>query len=234
MVPMNSYVKDDLQMLESVQANRQHIVPMTYVIFATGVAPSRGQFRLDIPVFVFSRDVDYVGANFPTLEMHPNFLRQLNINVQGQRLGTQLVADMDSIIAQEFENELPVTITRTIISAASKAAIAYGLRQTVSDQNSWEALAIRLASAAYQVATNEADQRCWATLPKQFQIARFPTPVDRVIHLDDHLGSPAPVTLIPGKINVVFVRSIAPQAPMTIMQFSFGKGSSTWQTASRN
>ncbi|MFG0248321.1 MAG: COG3014 family protein [Phycisphaeraceae bacterium JB051] len=234
MVPSNRYVQDDLKMLEAIQANKQGITPMTYVIFATGVAPSRGEFRLDIPVFLFAKDVDYVGANFPTLQMHPNFLRQLNVNVQGQRYGTQLVADMDSIIAQEFENELPVTITRTIISAASKAAIAYGLRQTVKDQNSWEALAIRLAAGAYQVATNEADQRCWATLPKQFQVARFPTPSDRVIHLDDHAGSPAPVTLIPGKINVVFVRSIAPHTPMTIMQFSFGKGSSTWQTALNN
>lgn len=234
MVPGNEYVKQDLAMLESVQGNRQAITPMTYVIFATGTAPSRGEFRLDIPVFLFASDVDYVGANFPTLEMHGNYLRQLTINTQGQQYATQVIADMDSIITQEFNNELPVVITRTIISSASKAAIAYGLRQTVKDQNSWEALAIRVAAGAYQVATNEADLRCWASLPKQFQIARFPTPADRVIRLNDQQAGSIPVTLQPGLINVVYVRSIASFTPMTIMQFSFGKGSSTWQTALHN
>ncbi|HAI14425.1 MAG TPA: hypothetical protein DCM28_22160 [Phycisphaerales bacterium] len=234
MVPGNEYVQADHQMLEAIQGSRQSIQPMTYVIFATGTAPSRGEFRLDIPVFLVARDVDYVGANFPTLVMHNNYLPQLSVNVQGQRYSTKTVADMDSIVAQEFNNELPVVITRTIISSAAKAAIAYGLRQTVSNKDSWEALAIRLAAGAYQVATNEADLRCWASLPKQFQIARFATPTDRVIQLADQQAGSVPVTLEPGLINVVYVRSIAPFAPMTIMQFSFGKGSSTWQTASLN
>lgn len=234
MVPGNEYVKQDLAMLEAIGGNHQSVEPMTYVIFATGTAPSRGEFRLDIPVFLFAKDVDYVGANFPTLLMHGNYLPQLSINVQNQRYTTQVIADMDSIVTREFNNELPVVITRTIISSAAKAAMTYGLRQTVKDQNSWEALAIRLAAGAYQVATNEADLRCWSSLPKQFQIARFPTPADRVIRLADQQAGSVPVTLEPGLINVVYVRSIASFAPMTIMQFTFGKGSSTWQTALHN
>lgn len=231
MVPANEYVHQDQQML---QGDRNAIEPLTYVIFATGTAPMRGEIRLDIPVFLFARDVDYVGANFPKLLFNANFMRQLNINVQGQHYATQLLADMDSIVAQEFENDLPVVITRTIISSASKAAIAYGMRQTVSDQDSIEALAIRIAAAAYQVATNEADLRTWVSLPKQFQIARFPTPSSRTFIVEGGPTGGKPVTLQPGFINVVFVRSIAPYVPMEISQFSFGKGSSTWQTALQN
>jgi hypothetical protein len=152
-------------------------------------------------------------------------MRNLAISVQGQQYSTQLLADMDSIVAQEFEDELPVVITRTIISAASKAAIAYGVRKSVNNQDSWEALAIRLAAAAYQVATNEADLRTWASLPKQFQIARFPTPDNHTIALQGGPAGSRSVTLQPGLINVVFVRSIAPYVPMAITQFSFGKGS---------
>jgi hypothetical protein len=224
MVPSNGYVRDDLKMIEAIQQGSK-IAPMTYILFATGTAPLRGEVRLDIPVFLFATDVDYVGANFPKLLFNPNFMRNLAISVQGQQYSTQLLADMDSIVAQEFEDELPVVITRTIISAASKAAIAYGVRKSVNNQDSWEALAIRLAAAAYQVATNEADLRTWASLPKQFQIARFPTPDNHTIALQGGPAGSRSVTLQPGLINVVFVRSIAPYVPMAITQFSFGKGS---------
>lgn len=233
MVPANQYVQQDYKMLNAIQQG-QAIKPITYVILATGTAPMRGEFRLDIPVFLFATDVDYVGANFPVLKFNPNFLRHLTVLSQGQRYDTQLLVDMDSIVAQEFENDLPGVITRTIISAASKAAIAYGLRKTVKDQDSWEAVAIRVATAAYQVSTNEADLRTWASLPKQFQVARFPTPDNRMIQLQGGPSGSIPVDLIPGKINVVFVRSIAPYVPLIISQFSFVKGSFTWQSAVSN
>lgn len=223
MVPLNRYVQQDYQMLEAIQSG-QRATPMTYVIFATGTAPLRSEFRLDIPVFVFARDVDYVGVNFPVLKMNSNFLRKLTIQAQGQTYRTQLLADMDRIVAQEFKNELPGIVTRTIISAASKAAVAYGLRNTVKDQNSWEALAIRIASTAYQIATNEADLRTWASLPKQFQIARFPTPNERIVSLAGNQSSTINVELKPGQVNVIYVRSIAPYVPLQISQFSFGKG----------
>ncbi|MBL4700765.1 MAG: hypothetical protein JKX85_05850 [Phycisphaeraceae bacterium] len=233
MVPANQMVRDDLAMIQAIQ-NGKPVEPMTYVIFATGTAPIRGEIRLDIPVFLVARDVDYVGVNFPKLVMNSNFLRTLNVHSQGRRYRTQLLADMDSIVAQEFNNQLPIIITRTIISAASKAAVAYGLQQTINNQNSWEALAIRLATAAYQVSTNEADLRTWASLPKQFQIARFPTPANRRIELQGNVAGVTSVSLSSQQINVVYVRSLAPYVPYEISQFSFGKGSSSWQNAASN
>jgi len=127
---------------------------------------------------------------------------------------------MDAVIAREFENELPVVVTKTLISAAAKAAIAYGLQEATRNQNEWVAIGTRIAAAVYQYATNEADVRTWASLPKQFQYARMPTPANRRINVSVAGGATFAVDLVPGTVNVVLVKSIGRGSPVTFTQFA--------------
>lgn len=231
MVPDNPYLKEDVETIEEV--SRGGPVPATtYVVFATGTAPARDPVRIDIPLFLLTNDVDYVGASFPRLIMNSNYLSKIHIYVGSETLQSHLLCDMDGVIAQEFKNELPIVITKTLIAAGTKAAIAYALKKSTEKENSWLAVGTRVLASAYQVATNEADLRTWASLPKQFQYARFPTPESGEIEIDSPGRTPIRVELKEGTVNVVMVRSINSSAPLQVTQFSLGKGAPSWQTTS--
>jgi len=76
-----------------------------------------------------------------------------------------------------------------------------------------------LGTAIYQASVNIADTRCWSTLPKEFQVARVATPADRKLTLACGAGLPTELTLIDGKVNIVYAKSISSTAPLLTAQF---------------
>jgi hypothetical protein len=96
---------------------------------------------------------------------------------------------------------------------------------------------MQLGTAAFQIAVNIADTRTWTTLPKEFQICRFPTPADGRIELSTPNGMSLSVALdgtkigltstagvqaslnTGGPINVVYVKSITSGTPLLVSQF---------------
>lgn len=220
----NDYVLQDLQTAEDA-ANGGEVPPTTYVIFETGMAPQRTAFRIDVPVFVASvatrRDlgVDYVGASIPVLQWGPMGPDYLEAVAAGTAYRTMMVCDMDAVIGREFRNELPTVIAKTLISAGLKAAAAYGINQATR-KDSTARIISGLATVVWQVGTNQADLRTWRTLPKQFQIARLPTPPDRRVQLAVPGSAPTVVELSQGTINVIYVKSVSPIVPLAIRQFT--------------
>jgi uncharacterized protein len=215
-VPDNPYVKADLQTAEEL-ANKQPLKPTTYVIFETGRAPVREQIRIDIPIIFY--DVSYVGAAFPKLVIEDDYLPGLVITASGVSAPTATVASMDRIIGAEFKNELPSIITKTLIATVGKAAAAYGINRTADHADDLAGWLARLGTMFYQAAVNIADLRTWTTLPKEFQIARVPTPPDRKIEFQGVRGGPkVSVTVGEGTINVVYVKNISITAPYLISQ----------------
>lgn len=238
MAPGNPFVELDRQMAERIAAG-EPTPATTWVVFATGTAPLRGEIRIDIPLFIFGGGVDYVGANFPRLVTNPNYLKALSVQPAGDinrpdpAVTTQLLADLDSIVAEEFKNDLPVIITKTLIAAGTKAAAAYALRETFDNRDDGLTALIRIAATIYQYAANQADLRTWGSLPKQYQIARLPTPRSGKIMVSPRgavarAATPIEIDLLPGEFNVVMVRSINTYSPLRISQFSLGKDAPRW------
>jgi hypothetical protein len=218
MLDARDYIAQDLALAEEI-ANGRKMPAMTYVIFETGVAPKRGQTRIDIPVFVASRDVPYVGAAFPKLEFDTDYTTPLEAVAGGQSFTTQLLCDMDAVIYTEFNNRLPEVITKTLVAAGTRAAAQYGVQQAARG-NSYAYLAAMAVGVTYQAATNEADLRTWRTLPKQFQYCRFPTPDDRTVTLRlPFTGATQTVTLDEGHVNVIVARAARAAAPLAVTQF---------------
>ncbi|MDR1498448.1 MAG: hypothetical protein LBS59_08620 [Puniceicoccales bacterium] len=225
----NAAARDDLALAQKMRDGAPlPNEPLTYVIFETGRAPSRREVRIDIPLFFVARaKVPYAGAAFPKLQFYPNNSNTLRIFSEGGGFApvavTQTLASMDSVIATEFNNALPEITTRTLINAGIKAAISYGINEAVdratAKKNNGAAIGgfiiSRVATAAYSYSTTQADLRSWRTLPKEFQIARIPTPPHRTLRLETNRAS-AIVTLSPARINVVHVRaSTAPNLIIT-------------------
>lgn len=213
----NKFVKADLDALEAAVRGKL-VEKVTYVIFENGRAPLRNQVRIDIPLF-FTR-LSYLGAAFPTLELQGGALSALKVTAGGTNETTALLASMDSVIAQDFKNELPSIITKTIAATVAKGAASYALNEVANQEGGGIAgLISQVGTAVYQLAVNIADLRTWTTLPKEIQIARIPTPADRKVDLHA-LGSAqhAVVTLDEGLVNLIYVRSISAGGPMFVSQ----------------
>ena len=214
--PDNRYVREDLAMVNGL-INGQPLAPTTFVIFETGCAPVRDQFRINIPIIVTK--VSYIGAAFPTLKPQGNFVPGLTVTADGKNFGTALVSDMDSVIGLDFKNEMPIVITKTIAAAVVKGVAAYAANQAAGQQNEWAGLFMQLGTAIYQAAVNIADERTWTTLPKQFQACHFPTPPDRKIELTTPDGRQRiQVTIDDGIINLIYVKSINAPGPLLVTQ----------------
>ncbi|WOO41511.1 hypothetical protein [Rubellicoccus peritrichatus] len=218
MVNYTEFVEEDIALVNRAIGG-QTLEPTTYVIFETGMAPSREETRIDIPLFIVSREVPYFGVAFPKLKFNGSYIPRLTVRGGSEIRETKLVCSMDSVVAQEFENELPAIITRTLISAGTKAAAQYGIYEATKDSGTLGTLAI-IAGTIYQAAMNQADLRTWITLPKQFQVARLPTPEDRRLQITPQ-GSPGTIDLDlqPGIINVVYIKSNSALDPPDASQF---------------
>ena len=213
-VAENKFVKQDQETLKGLLVGKP-TEPLTYVIFETGGAPIREQIRIDIPIIV--ANVSYVGAAFPTLKFENDYVPSLTVSANGTNEFTQVVASMDSVIAHDFKNELPIIITKTMVSTITKAVAAYAMNEAADRQDSVLGLFSRIATAATQAAMNIADLRTWTTLPKEYQICRVPTPADRRLELAAG-AQRIPVTVGDGLVNVVFVKSINSRSPLLISQ----------------
>ena len=210
-------MKADLDSLEALGRGKAP-EKLTYIIFENGRAPVRDQVRIDIPIF-FTR-LSYIGAAFPKLELQGGQLSALKVTAGGTNETTALLASVDSVIAQDFKNELPTIITKTIAATVAKGAAGYALNEVANQEGGGIAgLISQIGTAVYQLSVNIADLRTWTTLPKEFQVCRIRTPADRKVELHAMgSGQQAVVTLDDGLINLIYVRSTSAGGPMFVSQ----------------
>jgi hypothetical protein len=217
--PNNRTVSNDLA-IAAAAISRPNLQPSVYVLFETGMAPSLDQVRIDIPIIITA--VSYVGVAFPKLHFHHECIPYLLLQTPGiQPQRTERVVSMDAVITREFKNNLPSILGKAIAAAVAKtvAATAANLAADQAD-NEWVSLATRITTAAYQLATNIADTRSWQTLPKEIQLARLEMPKDRIVQLSTPDGIwRQDVTLIPGDIVVLYIKSPLSPATLSVNQF---------------
>jgi len=218
----NRHIAADLAVAEKA-ANGERPPPRTYVIFETGLAPYRGQFRLDLPLFIVGANrVPYVGAALPTLEVNPDRLAPLTLTTSAGSETTVTLASMDGIVGQAFRDELPGIVTKTLMSTTIKATAAYFVNKTAEEQGgSVAGLVSMLATAATQAAVNIADTRTWTTLPKEYQFCSMPTPADGKLKVSAPNGQQAEVALAPGSTSLMLVRSVSPLSPLVVTTIRF-------------
>lgn len=195
----------------------------TYVVYETGCAPIRNQFKINLPLYIVAKNVPHVSMNFPYLEKQNSYAPNLRITAGGKTQNLETLADMDAIIDREFKNELPLVLTKTVISAAIKAGAQYAAASAVDD--GWAKLAINITGSIYQSMMNDADLRTWTTLPKQIKVARFPTPSDGKVHLEGRT-----VDVNPNSTNIIFAKRTGANSPILARSFDFSNNQPTRRT----
>jgi len=217
MVPQNRTVQADLA-TATAAASGQPVPPSTYVVFETGLAPIRGEIVVWLPIPT-GRGMTIMKLAFPKLVVREGHQAVLAATAEGVTYQTEPLASIDGLVAREFKDELPLVITRSVISSMMKAAATAAAMQAAgNDKNGvYLQLGILVASAVYQEATTRADLRQWAVLPKEFQVCRIPTPADRTITLSMPTG-PTALKIPDGNVNLVYVKSISTKTPSIIWQ----------------
>lgn len=145
-----------------------------YVLFANGRSAAFRQVAIYYPVM----------TAYPVCEYYPAPYRFLKVIAGGQSGETRLLADMDAILAQEYDERLPGMITRIVLSTAIKEGAGYAGAWAVGRENEAAGAAVLLASMVYRAAFNTADTRSWEILPKEFQFCILPMPENRTVVLE--------------------------------------------------
>ena len=208
-------VNPDLEAIDQMK-----IQPTTWVVLMSGLAPKLEEFRLDIPIPV--GNVNYVAAAFPVLKPREGGVKQFTVQVGEERIDGVLLANMDAVIAADFDRRLPVIVMQEILSAALKTTATWAAREAAGDAGVYA----QIAGIIYQAVTTAADLRTWGTLPKFIAAARVPTPLadDLSIYTQDGrlLGQVAVVPEASNLVVLVLPSSAAPAA--AIQSFRMNPG----------
>lgn len=189
----------------------------TYIVYETGCAPARDQFKINLPLYLVAHNVPHVGVNFPILRNNNSFSPDLRATANGQAVRFETLADVDAIVRREFMDALPLVLARTILSSAAKAAAQYAAARSAGD--GWAGLAVNIAGSVYQYMTNDADLRTWTTLPKQIKLARFPTPADGIVNVDGRA-----LRVPTSGANIIWVKRTGAATPASVRIFDFKDG----------
>ena len=177
------------------------------VIFANGRGPAFRQFPLYIPV-IFPGYATVAAVAWPVCEYYSAPFQTLRITAGAREYETVSIADMDGILAREYTERLPGMITRIALSTAVKEVGAYFATRAAADADSLAGVATAIGLAAYKVAVNTADTRCWEILPREFQVVQFPMPAERKLVLKPDGAAPVSVDLPPdARSAIVYVNA---------------------------
>jgi uncharacterized protein len=186
---------------------------IVFIIFAKGFAPSLVAKKTELAL----PRVGYIRFLYPELYFYKCSVNSLDVYTSDQQhFRTETIADNSSIIAYEFSKKFPIYITK-------KAVLTVTKEKNTNYENSIEEYVKGNIYGIFNTALigisryalNEADIRCWETLPEEFQIAQLEMPKDGILYIkllaEDIDTKTRKIKLnVKNKITILYVRSISP------------------------
>ncbi|MCW8895240.1 hypothetical protein [Sulfurimonas sp.] len=171
MMPENKTLESDFEMVEKALLGRGIQEKYVWVIYENGLSPVKHEYKIDIPMYLVSQKINYIGIALPKMYTRSRATYDMSILSHGKLLDkTSTVADMDRVILTEFKYSYDDILTRAIFSAMLKTYTQYEAKK----ENGY----LGLATTVFHLLTTRADVRLWKSLPKDFQVARVLMPSD--------------------------------------------------------
>jgi hypothetical protein len=200
MVEKNPTVANDFARIEGMIGGQARKTKHTWIIFENGLGPEKEEFRVDLPILLFTDKVKYTGIALPKLKFRNQAYSHLTIYNSGNKVGqTSILASMDRVVQTEFKKRYTATVTRAVTSTLIKTFGQYLAQKEFGNLGGF-------AVALYQGATTAADIRIWTALPKEFQIAKVKTPNSGIITLETPTGSKINVAVSKNNNSLVYVK----------------------------
>ena len=200
----SKHVKEDLVMVENILDHKKTngkktTVNNVWVVYSNGLAPKKEQFRIDVPLFLFTDKISYTGISLPKMVQQELATKNLTVFNKNKLLSqSESFASMDRVVLTEFEYGYKDVVTRAVFSSLIKTYMQYELQRNMGAMAG-------LAAGVFQRLSTQADTRTWGNLPKEYQISRIKMPKDKSIQIK--VGSEnINLDLGDSKNAIVFVR----------------------------
>ena len=166
MVPENTVVKEDVEAAEAAANGLQKPQNATWIIFENGLVANLEEFRVDLPIFLVSNEVQTASLAIPRPKERASAYGFITISAGEEQSHTQLLADVDSMFIAEFNKRFPGILTKAIIKLTAQTVAQAAAKKNLGTWGS-------IGAAIYSVATAGADLRSWYSLPKNVQLAKI-------------------------------------------------------------
>ena len=172
----------------------------TEVLFVveTGFAPRIES--LSIPIPIPRKDgVVVVPLSFPVIKSSNSVLVPPSIAVAGQQLPVETLTNTDTMARRLLKDQMPGIILRTVIRATLKSVV-----QEQANKAHWLA---GLIANVITVGSEQADDRCWRSLPERISIARATLPQGKHrIEFQSDAGSYQSEIEVTGRFTIIPIR----------------------------
>lgn len=190
------------------------------VVFANGRSAALRQVSLYLPV-VFPGYASIAAVAWPVCEYYGAPYSGLTVRADGREYGSETLADLDGIMAQEYQERLPGLIARTVLSTAVKEFGSYAATRAAAQANTWAGVAVGVTTTLYKMAVNTADTRSWEILPREIRVAFCPVPENRTLVITPGGGAPIEVRIPPdARSAVIYINAPSRQSSPLCRIFS--------------
>jgi len=140
------------------------------ILFGSGMAPRKTEIKISIPI----PEVGIVPVAFPKYEPVPNPVHYGALyDGEGHLYArTFVLTDLEAMAIRNLDDRMTTLALKQVFRSAVKGAMV----KTARDQGGWAA---DLVANFYNMVTEQADLRCWQTLPQNMQVARVFLPSGR-------------------------------------------------------
>lgn len=151
------------------------------LFFECGLAPSREEVKVIFPTNLHL--TGWAAVAMPRYRPVPDPAVAALLVVGGQEARTATLSSVEAIAGRYFADRLPLLVAKQVVRLAAKIAIQEGSRRVIRHQDDRDAVllaeVVSLIASLWNVATEQADLRCWRTLPRTLQATRVYLPPGR-------------------------------------------------------
>lgn len=168
-------------------------------VVESGVAPAWKSVMIPLPLPIDGTLV-FVPLSFPVVLSSGSYT-PASLSVGEQNLPVETIVNVDAMAKRQLKDQLPGIIGRTAIRGILKGGVQYAAQKKAGVLGG-------IAAGVATVATEQADERSWRTLPARLSIARAILPVgEQAIEFRTGRGVyRGTVAVGSGKVNIVPIR----------------------------
>jgi len=167
-------------------------------VVESGEAPAWKSVMIPLPLPI-DKKLIVVPLSFPVV-LSSGVYTPSSLLVGGKNLPVETIVNVDAMAKRQLKDQLPGIIGRTVIRGIIKGGVQYAA------QEKGGAIGGLVAGIA-TVATEQADERAWRTLPARLSIARGILPAgEQTIEFRTGRGTYRGTITVGGKVNIVPIR----------------------------
>jgi hypothetical protein len=151
----------------------------TLIVLESGLVPARRsqQFALPIPV---SGQLVLVAVAFPVMQVRGEGFVPDEVRVDsGEPLRPVRIASLDAMARRALQDDMPGIMLRSVVRSTAKAVAQYQAQRAAQQSDDGLMGLAALALMIGSVATEQADERAWRSLPAHVYLARGKLPRGR-------------------------------------------------------